>query len=128
MCLYAFGILNIICLRQGNYIFVSIFQTLNLLLYPNSTFFLRSGDGTARIWRVPGEPSDSVSDPIVLQHSHGSEQKDVTTLDWNVRNFEYYMNPMFLLLSFSYFFSPTEILWQLVLMMVSHGYGIEPVL
>lgn len=42
-----------------------------------------SGDGTARIWRVPGDPGESVSDPIVLQHSHGSEQKDVTTLDWN---------------------------------------------
>ncbi|KAI9366787.1 WD40-repeat-containing domain protein [Zopfochytrium polystomum] len=43
-----------------------------------------AGDGTARIWKVPMDASESVGDSILLPHeSEGAGQKDVTTLDWH---------------------------------------------
>ncbi|KAJ3096781.1 Transducin (beta)-like 1 X-linked receptor 1, partial [Phlyctochytrium planicorne] len=47
-----------------------------------------SADGTARIWRVPGDAREGASDPVVLKQSGESEGEqqgscDVTTLDWN---------------------------------------------
>ncbi|KAJ3212075.1 hypothetical protein HDU67_004081 [Dinochytrium kinnereticum] len=47
-----------------------------------------SADGTARIWKVPMEPKEATSEPIVLQHSSPQEgSKDVTTLDWNSNSY-----------------------------------------
>ena len=44
----------------------------------------RSGDATARLWRVP-EGNEAVPPPVVLSHlPNVNENKDVTTLDWNV--------------------------------------------
>ncbi|KAJ1558932.1 hypothetical protein HK405_012694, partial [Cladochytrium tenue] len=44
-----------------------------------------SGDGTARIWKVPPDGVEPDLDPIVLPHADESTgQKDVTTLDWHV--------------------------------------------
>lgn len=43
-----------------------------------------SGDATARLWTVP-ETQDSVTQPYLLQHLPNlNDNKDVTTLDWNV--------------------------------------------
>lgn len=43
-----------------------------------------SGDATARLWQVP-ETQDEVSQPYLLQHLPNlNDNKDVTTLDWNV--------------------------------------------
>lgn len=43
-----------------------------------------SGDATARLWQVP-ENKDDMVEPIVLNHLPNlNDNKDVTTLDWNV--------------------------------------------
>jgi len=54
--------------------------------------YSRSGDSTARIWKIADGPCDSgvQNEPVnvvVLQHfkeSTNEKSKDVTTLDWNV--------------------------------------------
>ncbi|KAJ3194052.1 Transducin (beta)-like 1 X-linked receptor 1 [Irineochytrium annulatum] len=42
-----------------------------------------AGDGTARIWKVPVDPCEPITDAIILDHNIEGEMKDVTTVDWN---------------------------------------------
>lgn len=50
----------------------------------NDFYLYSSGDATARLWQVP-ENKDDVSEPMVLNHLPNlNDNKDVTTLDWNV--------------------------------------------
>lgn len=47
-------------------------------------YFISSGDATARLWNVPEDKEEEIQ-PIVLNHLPNlNDNKDVTTLDWNV--------------------------------------------
>lgn len=58
-------------------------------------FYFRSGDSTARIWKIAEGPYNTsvLNEPVnvvVLRHFKGrtnEKSKDVTTLDWNVSLF-----------------------------------------
>ena len=86
-----------------------------------------SGDSTARIWNM----NDNSSSPtqLVLRHciqKGGTEvpsNKDVTSLDWNVRN---RVISQFTLNDFNRWcgFSVTEHYWQRARMMVTHEFGL----
>lgn len=83
-----------------------------------------SGDSTARIWDMSDNASSSHQ--LVLRHcikQGGAEvpsNKDVTSLDWNVRNQSF--NLKFLLISF-YYFSVTVRTLQRVHMMAMLAFG-----
>lgn len=54
---------------------------------------IRSGDATARIWSIPEGSFKSGAgrsiNALILKHANGKsneKSKDVTTLDWNVRD------------------------------------------
>jgi len=83
---------------------------LQYLLTSLSSFQLRSGDSTARMWSIPEGrcKSASLNDPpnvFVLKHVRAKpneKSNDVTTLDWNVSLIAYSSLNKRLLLIVSY--------------------------
>lgn len=68
--------------------------------------FNRSGDSTARIWRIDenirsgaNAANEASKNPVVLKHftNHQEKSKDVTTLDWNVWIFDCSIENLFAL-------------------------------